>query len=128
MFDLMGGGCTILTVQAAKLEYCFSGFPGDFLGFLWRNPRSNKSDDNEHRSDSRQVNDNDNDNDILAMDGLKNKKFKLSDLPLSTAQRQSIDSLLFSFKKKGEFDSVRRKIWDEFNNSVCPMSHLRNKQ
>ena len=52
------------------------------------------------------------------MESLQHKKFKSSELPLSATQRASIDNLLYSFKKKGCFDSVRKKIWAEFNESV----------
>ncbi|CAL5871126.1 uncharacterized protein PFLUO_LOCUS5372 [Penicillium psychrofluorescens] len=49
------------------------------------------------------------------IDNVKRKKFKADDLPLSGAQHAAIDKLLHSFKKKGGFDSVRKKIWAEFN-------------
>ncbi|KAJ5832162.1 hypothetical protein N7474_000473 [Penicillium riverlandense] len=49
------------------------------------------------------------------IDSVKHKKFKADDLPLSGAQQAAIDKLLHSFKKKGGFDSVRKKIWAEFN-------------
>lgn len=49
---------------------------------------------------------------------LQNKKFKAADLPLTTAQRQSIDGLLYRFKKGGDFDVVRKKVWAEFAQSV----------
>ncbi|KAJ5752968.1 hypothetical protein N7520_009885 [Penicillium odoratum] len=51
----------------------------------------------------------------LDMESLKFKKFKAEDLPLSSAQHASIDKLLHSFKKKGGFDSIRKKIWADFN-------------
>jgi hypothetical protein len=52
------------------------------------------------------------------IDCVKRKKFKADDLPLSGAQHAAIDKLLHSFKKKGGFDSVRKKIWAEFNEGV----------
>ena len=52
------------------------------------------------------------------IESVQRKKFKPSELPISAAQRASIDNLLYSFKKKGCFDSVRKKIWAEFNESV----------
>lgn len=52
------------------------------------------------------------------IDNVKRKKFKADDLPLSGAQHAAIDKLLHSFKKKGGFDSVRKKIWAEFNEGV----------
>ncbi|KAJ5664088.1 hypothetical protein N7507_004819 [Penicillium longicatenatum] len=51
----------------------------------------------------------------LDIESLKSKKFKADDLPLSSAQHASIDKLLHSFKKKGGFDSIRKKIWADFN-------------
>ncbi|EEP78521.1 predicted protein [Uncinocarpus reesii 1704] len=50
------------------------------------------------------------------------KKFKTSELPISSAQRAAIDSLLYSFKKKGGFDAIRKKIWAEFNGSEAKKS------
>ncbi|KAJ5620648.1 hypothetical protein N7510_004632, partial [Penicillium lagena] len=51
----------------------------------------------------------------MDIDSVKRKKFKADDLPLTGAQHAAIDKLLHSFKKKGGFDSVRKKIWAEFN-------------
>ncbi|KAJ5937873.1 hypothetical protein N7454_004215 [Penicillium verhagenii] len=51
----------------------------------------------------------------LDIESLRSKKYKADDLPLSSAQHASIDKLLHSFKKKGGFDSVRKKIWADFN-------------
>ena len=53
-------------------------------------------------------------NDLL----LPRKKFKTSELPLSSVQRSSIDGLLHTIKKKGEYDALRKKVWSEFENSV----------
>lgn len=53
------------------------------------------------------------------MKSLNCKKFKAEDLPITTAQRSVIDSLLHSFKKKGGFDTTRKQIWAEFNNNAC---------
>lgn len=49
---------------------------------------------------------------------LKPKKFKADDLPLSAAQHAAIDKLLHSFRKKGGFDNIRKKVWAEFNDGV----------
>jgi hypothetical protein len=46
------------------------------------------------------------------------KKLKLSDLPLTQAKRTAIDGLLHTFKKKGEFDSIRKKAFAQFNEGV----------
>lgn len=47
------------------------------------------------------------------------KRPKVSELPLSSAQRASIDSMLHTFKKKGEFDALRKKAFAQFDKSVC---------
>lgn len=54
------------------------------------------------------------------MESVQRKKFKTSELPLSATQHAAIDNLLFSFKKKGGFDSVRKKVWAEYNEDVSP--------
>ncbi|KAK3059108.1 hypothetical protein LTR09_000674 [Extremus antarcticus] len=46
------------------------------------------------------------------------KKPKTGELPLSSAQRASIDTLLHTFKKRGEFDSVRKKAFQQYNESA----------
>ncbi|KAL4766361.1 BOD1/SHG1 domain-containing protein [Aspergillus foveolatus] len=43
------------------------------------------------------------------------KKFKTEELPLTAAQHKAIEDLLHSFKKKGGFDHIRKKIWSEFH-------------
>ncbi|KAL6234472.1 complex proteins associated with Set1p component shg1-domain-containing protein [Aspergillus navahoensis] len=43
------------------------------------------------------------------------KKFKTEELPLTAAQHKAIEDLLHSFKKKGGFDYIRKKIWSEFH-------------
>ena len=47
------------------------------------------------------------------------KKFKTEELPLSAAQHTALENLLHSFKKKGGFDNVRKKIWADFDGGVC---------
>lgn len=54
------------------------------------------------------------------MAGTQRKRFKTSELPLNSGQRLSIDALLHTFKKKGEFDALRKKVWAGFNESVSP--------
>lgn len=54
----------------------------------------------------------------LDIESLQRKKFKTDELPLAPAQHSAIQSLLHSFKKKGSFDSVRKGIFEEFNNGV----------
>lgn len=46
------------------------------------------------------------------------RKLKTSDLPLTPVQRSSIDSLLHTIKKKGEFDVLRKKVWSQYADSV----------
>lgn len=46
------------------------------------------------------------------------KKPKVSELPLSSIQRASIDGMLHTFKKKGEFDSLRKKTFQQYNESA----------
>lgn len=46
------------------------------------------------------------------------KKLKTSDIPLSSATRQSIDDLAHKFKKKGGYDSLRKQVWEDLEKSV----------
>jgi len=46
------------------------------------------------------------------------KKPKVSELPLSSAQHASIDGMLHTFKKKGEFDALRKKTFQQYNESA----------
>lgn len=46
------------------------------------------------------------------------KRFKTSELPLSSTQRSTIDSLLHTIKKKGEYDALRKKVWSQYAESV----------
>jgi hypothetical protein len=48
----------------------------------------------------------------------RRKKLKLNDLPVSSAKRTAIDSLLLTFKKSGEFDKFRKGIFSQFDSSV----------
>jgi len=51
-------------------------------------------------------------------DGPIRKKPKISELPLSSIKRASIDSLLHVFKKKGEFDALRKRTYRQFEDGV----------
>ena len=51
-------------------------------------------------------------------DGPVRKKPKISELPLSSIKRASIDGLLHVFKKKGEFDALRKKTYKQFEDGV----------
>lgn len=56
----------------------------------------------------------------VADDGeFRRKKLKLNDLPVSSAKRTAIDGLLVTFKKSGEFDKLRKGIFNQFEGSVC---------
>ena len=46
------------------------------------------------------------------------KRFKTSDLPLNSTQRSTIDNLLHTIKKKGEYDALRKKVWSHYAESV----------
>nr|POF13813.1 hypothetical protein CFP56_02837 [Quercus suber] len=46
------------------------------------------------------------------------KKPKVAELPLSSTQRASIDSMLHTFKKKGEFDALRKKTYQQYSESA----------
>lgn len=63
----------------------------------------------------------------LDIESIQRKKFKIEELPLSTAQRTAIDNLLYAFKKKGGFDTVRKQIWAEFNDGVRCLSRQKIK-
>jgi len=51
-------------------------------------------------------------------DVVPRKRFKTSELPLNSAQRSSIDGLLHTIKKKGEYDVLRKQVWSQFAESV----------
>jgi hypothetical protein len=50
---------------------------------------------------------------------------KLMDLPVASAQRSAIDALVLNFKRKGEFDKLRKSIYAEFTQSVRPLAPSR---
>lgn len=54
----------------------------------------------------------------LDIESLQRKKFKTDELPLTATQNSAIQNLLHAFKKKGGFDSVRKGIFEEFDNGV----------
>lgn len=51
-------------------------------------------------------------------DGPPRKKLKLTDLPISQTKRSSIDNLLHTFRKKGEYDSMRKHVFTQFEADV----------
>lgn len=50
---------------------------------------------------------------------LPRKRFKTSELPFNATQKSTIDGLLHTIKKKGEYDLLRKKVWSQFEESVC---------
>lgn len=50
------------------------------------------------------------------------KRFKVSELPLNSSQRSTIDSLLHTIKKKGEYDALRKCVWAQYLESVRAIS------
>ncbi len=46
------------------------------------------------------------------------KRFKTSELPLNFSQRSTIDGLLHTIKKKGEYDALRKQVWAQYLESV----------
>ncbi|QKX64156.1 uncharacterized protein TRUGW13939_11329 [Talaromyces rugulosus] len=50
----------------------------------------------------------------LDVESLQRKKYKTSELPISQEQQTSMQNMLVAFKKKGSFDSYRKKIWQDF--------------
>ncbi|KAB8213801.1 complex proteins associated with Set1p component shg1-domain-containing protein [Aspergillus novoparasiticus] len=49
------------------------------------------------------------------IESLQRKKFKTEELPLSPTQHRTIEDLLHAFKKRGGFDTTRKKLWTEFD-------------
>ena len=45
-------------------------------------------------------------------------KFKVSELPLEAAQKSAIDGLVHTVTKRGEFDTLRKKVLAEYTESV----------
>jgi hypothetical protein len=48
---------------------------------------------------------------------------KVTDLPITAAQQATIENLVTAFKKGGEFDVIRKDIWNQFVQSVRPHTH-----
>jgi hypothetical protein len=46
------------------------------------------------------------------------RKYKASDLPLPSATRAAIEFLAKEFKKKGDYDVIRKQVWESFETSV----------
>ncbi|KAG8631747.1 hypothetical protein KVT40_000887 [Elsinoe batatas] len=61
-------------------------------------------------------------------DGPVRKKPRISELPISSAKRSSVEGLLHIFKKKGEFDSLRKKIYAQFESGDSKANLLKALQ
>lgn len=46
------------------------------------------------------------------------KKVKTSELPLASATRAAIEGLAHTYKKKGTYDELKTKIWQDLENGV----------
>lgn len=46
------------------------------------------------------------------------KKLRPSELPLSQAKRSAIDSLVHTFRKKGQYDSIRKELMAQYQSGV----------
>ena len=46
------------------------------------------------------------------------KRFKTSELPINATQKSTIDGLVHTIKKKGEYDSLRKTVWSQFEEKV----------
>jgi hypothetical protein len=55
------------------------------------------------------------------------RRFKASDLPLTSATRSAIEGLAHSFKKKGGYDTIRKQVWEKFAASVCQLSSIESR-
>ena len=47
------------------------------------------------------------------------KRFKISELPLTSSQKSGIDGLVHTIKKRGIYDKLRHKVLAQYNESVC---------
>lgn len=45
-------------------------------------------------------------------------RMKASDLPLSSAVRNSIDGIVHTFKKQGNYDEIRKQVMQSFTDGV----------
>lgn len=52
------------------------------------------------------------------------KRFKASELPLTQHQRTAIDNLVHTFKKKGQFDTLRKTAYSAFEDSAAKENYI----
>jgi hypothetical protein len=50
------------------------------------------------------------------------KKLRPSELPLSQTKRSAIDSLVHTFRKKGQYDSIRKELMAQYASGVRVLS------
>lgn len=50
------------------------------------------------------------------------KKLKTSELPLSSATRAAVQGLTHTFKKKGDYDSIRKQVLQSLETEVSILS------
>jgi len=51
-------------------------------------------------------------------------RLKASDLPLSSAVRNSIDGMVHTFKKQGNYDEIRKLVMQSFTDGVSVLVTL----
>ena len=56
--------------------------------------------------------------DLEPMELPSSKRYKVSELPLTQAQRSDIDGLVHTIKKKGLYDNLRRDVMKQYVESV----------
>lgn len=57
-------------------------------------------------------------------DGPIRKKPRISELPTSSAKQSEVGGLVHVFKRKGEFDSLRKQVYAQFEAGVRLTSHI----
>jgi hypothetical protein len=57
--------------------------------------------------------------DSMGAGGPVRKKLKTSDLPIASATRAAIETLAHTFKKKGNYDNLRKQAWEALEAGVC---------
>ena len=56
------------------------------------------------------------------------KRFKFSELPLTSNQKSAIDGLVHTIKKKGIYDKLRSQVWAQYLESVGLSTPIRRRQ
>lgn len=50
------------------------------------------------------------------------KKLRPSELPLSQTKRSAIDNLVHTFKRKGQYDHIRKELMAQYSSGVGALS------